>query len=57
MYSVTLPCFSRWLTSFKIHLEDTIDRLKKGQNIHGRVSKKPKASQSKTILKKPDGVS
>ena len=57
MYSVTLPCFSRWLTSFKIHLEDTIDRLKKGQNIHGRVSKKPKVSQSKTILKKPDGVS
>ncbi|XP_052231228.1 WD repeat-containing protein 97-like isoform X3 [Dreissena polymorpha] len=29
----------RWMTSYKLHLEDAIDRMKKGQNIHGRLSK------------------
>lgn len=35
-------CYSwldRWMTSYKLHLEDTIDRMKKGQNIHGKLNR------------------
>ena len=47
------------MTSFKIHLQDTIDRLKKGQTVHGRATpnqmrNSPAPPQtSKSILKKP----
>lgn len=27
------------MTTYKLHLEDTIERMKKGQNIHGRMTK------------------
>ncbi|XP_064640581.1 WD repeat-containing protein 97-like [Lineus longissimus] len=36
----------KWHTSFKIHLTDTIERLKKGQGVHGKVSKSPSQSIS-----------
>ncbi|CAH1779292.1 unnamed protein product [Owenia fusiformis] len=29
----------KWLATFKIHLEDSIERLKKGQSVHGNVNK------------------
>ncbi|XP_071172379.1 WD repeat-containing protein 97-like isoform X3 [Mytilus edulis] len=37
----------RWMTSYKLHLEDTIERMKKGQNIHGKLNR-----GSKGILRK-----
>ncbi|XP_053401290.1 WD repeat-containing protein 97-like isoform X3 [Mercenaria mercenaria] len=52
----------RWMTTYKLHLEDTIERMKKGQNIHGRMSRdqfKKKGSsspQSKSILRRSVGV-
>nr|KAG5693101.1 hypothetical protein BaRGS_014051 [Batillaria attramentaria] len=27
----------RWMTSFKLHIKDSVERLQKGQNIHGRL--------------------
>lgn len=27
------------MTSYKLHLEDTIDRMKKGQNVHGKLNR------------------
>ena len=27
------------MTSYKLHLEDAIERMKKGQNLHGRMSR------------------
>jgi hypothetical protein len=39
--------FYRWMTSYKLHLEDTIDRMKKGQNIHGKLNR-----GSKGIIKR-----
>lgn len=35
------------MTSYKLHLEDTIERMKKGQNIHGKLNR-----GSKGILRK-----
>ncbi|ESO96594.1 hypothetical protein LOTGIDRAFT_239301 [Lottia gigantea] len=29
----------RWMTSYKLHIEDTIQKMKKGQNIHSRITK------------------
>ncbi|XP_067652672.1 WD repeat-containing protein 97-like isoform X2 [Haliotis asinina] len=30
---------NRWMTSYKLHIEDTIDRMKKGQNVHGKMTR------------------
>lgn len=52
----------RWMSSFKMHLQDTIDRLKKGQNVHGRVMpgrggrSRSDTSQVRGILKRPGVV-
>ncbi|XP_048765698.2 WD repeat-containing protein 97-like isoform X2 [Ostrea edulis] len=48
----------RWMTSYKLHLTDTIERMTKGQNIHGRVrgggkSRGTPPPSSRSILKKP----
>lgn len=43
----------RWLTSFKIQLADSIERLKKGQGIHGRVNPGRRPTQAKGATKKP----
>ena len=47
----------RWMTSYKLHLEDAIDRMKKGQNIHGRMTrdqlkKRESVSGNKSILRR-----
>ena len=48
-----MSIISRWMTSYKLHLEDTIERMKKGQNIHGRLSKDQlKRRESKSILRR-----
>ncbi|XP_060556270.1 WD repeat-containing protein 97-like [Ruditapes philippinarum] len=48
----------RWMTTYKLHLEDTIDRMKKGQNIHGRMSRDQfkKTPSNKSILRRSVGV-
>ncbi|KAL4234274.1 hypothetical protein ACF0H5_005924 [Mactra antiquata] len=48
----------RWMTTYKLHLEDTIDRMKKGQNIHGRINKEQlkKSSPNKSILRRSVGI-
>lgn len=41
----------RWMTSYKLHLEDTIDRMKKGQNVHGKLSRSQVGKGGKGILR------
>ncbi|XP_062569311.1 WD repeat-containing protein 97-like isoform X2 [Saccostrea cucullata] len=48
----------RWMTSYKLHLTDTIERMNKGQNIQGRMrgggkSRGTPPPSSRSILKKP----
>lgn len=38
----------RWMTSYKLHLEDAIERMKKGQNLHGRMSRDQLKKRSTT---------
>ncbi|XP_033754622.1 WD repeat-containing protein 97-like isoform X2 [Pecten maximus] len=48
----------RWMTSYKLHLTDTIERMKKGQNIHGKLSRsegKKRGAGNKSILRKSVG--
>ncbi|OWF56397.1 WD repeat-containing protein [Mizuhopecten yessoensis] len=46
----------RWMTSYKLHLTDTIERMKKGQNIHGKLSRGDgKKRGNKSILRKSVG--
>ncbi|KAL3860750.1 hypothetical protein ACJMK2_010825 [Sinanodonta woodiana] len=42
----------RWMTSYKLHLEDAIERMKKGQNLHGKLNKD--SIRKPSILKKSD---
>lgn len=48
----------RWMTSYKLHLTDTIERMTKGQNIQGRMrgggkSRGTPPPSNRSILKKP----
>ncbi len=54
----------RWLAQFKMHLEDTIDKLKKGKHVTGRLTPRAPAARKtkdrnlgKSILKRPGIVS
>lgn len=52
----------RWMTSYKLHLTDTIERMTKGQNIQGRMrgggkSRGTPPPSNRSILKKPSIVS
>ena len=54
--------FCRWMTSYKLHLTDTIERMNKGQNIQGRMrgggkSRGTPPPSNRSILKKPSIVS
>ncbi|XP_064610519.1 uncharacterized protein LOC135474835 [Liolophura sinensis] len=46
----------RWMASFKIHLEDTIEKLRRGQNVHGRLGQRQAAgSQASSTRKRSPG--
>ncbi|WAR11385.1 WDR97-like protein [Mya arenaria] len=51
----------RWMTTYKLHMEDAIERMKKGQNIHGRMNRdqfsKSSSSQNRGILRRSVGIS
>ncbi|XP_055955273.1 WD repeat-containing protein 97 [Patella vulgata] len=47
----------RWMTSYKLHIEDTLERMKKGQNIHGRITKSQLQKHQTKAKKKGSAVS